>query len=295
MALRSSWEGFLRLSLISVPVKAYSAAVIGRGKIAFHQLHAKCHRRIRHQKVCPIHGEVPNDEIVSGYEYAKDEYVVIDPKELAKLRPGSDKTINIEVFVQPDALDPIYFTERSYYLAPDGKAGHKPYAILHKVMADEKRFALATMVFAGRDHQVLIRPLDRLLAVTVLSYAAQVKTPSSFDDEIPRATVSSQELKLARTLVDESTADHFDFSTYEDEYTGKVTKLIEAKASGKKLVTARKNEEPHVINLMDALRRSLKAVKRSGPAMAPARNGKFKRGRRVVGKKQRVAHKRAAG
>jgi len=291
MAMRSSWEGFLRLSLISVPVKAYSAAVIGHGKIAFHQLHSKCHRRIHHQKLCPIHGEVPNDEIVSGYEFAKDEYVVIDPKELAKLRPGSDKTINIEVFVQPDALDPIYFTDRSYYLAPDGKAGYKPYAILHKAMADENRFALATMVFAGHDHLVLIRPLDRLLAVTVLSYAAQVKAPSAFDDEIPRAAVSTQELKLARTLVEESTADKFDFASYEDEYTARVTKLIEAKAAGKKLVGSRKSEEQPVTNLMDALRRSLKAVKHGGPAKGPARNGNAAMTRRFTGKNHRATSK----
>jgi DNA end-binding protein Ku len=285
MAMRSSWEGFVRLSLISVPVKAYAADVGGHGKIAFHQLHAKCHSRIHHKKVCPIHGAVSNDEIVSGYEYAKDEYVVVDPKELAKLRPGSDRTINIDVFVQPDAIDPIYYTDRTYYLAPDGKAGQKPYAILHQAMAEENRYAVATMVLAGRDHVVLIRPLDRILAVTFLDYAAQVKTPAAFDEEIPDAKVSSQELKLARTLVQESTPEKFDFAAYKDDYTEKVTELVEAKTSGKKIVAARHGEEPHITNLMDALRRSLQAMKRRGHENGHHSNGK-------VAKAGPVAHKR---
>src|SRR5213594_1891857 len=128
MAARSTWEGYLKLNLVSVPVKAFSANTAGGGRIGFNQIHAKCHSRIRYKKVCPIHGEVSNDEIVSGYEYAKGQYVLIDPEELSKLRPGSDKTINIDVFIRPEDLDPMYFTDRTYYLAPDGKVGQKPYA-----------------------------------------------------------------------------------------------------------------------------------------------------------------------
>ena len=261
MALRSSWEGFLRLNLISVPVKAYSAAVSGRGKIGFHMLHAKCHSRIRYKKTCPIHGEVSNDEIVSGYEYAKGQYVLIDPEELSKLRPGSDKTINIDVFIRAEALDPMYFTDRTYYLAPDGKVGQKPYAVLHKVMADENRYAVATMILAGREQVVLVRAVGRVLAITVLSYEAQLKKPAAFEDEVPDTPVSAEEVKLARTLVEGSTAEDFDFARYQDEYTGKLTQLIERKAAGKKVVAVRKEEEPAVINLMDALRQSLQATK----------------------------------
>src|SRR5437868_10199587 len=113
MALRSNWEGYLRFNLVSVPVRAYSASVQARGKIGFHLLHKDCNQRIRYQKVCPVHGEVSKDEIVSGYEFEKGEYVIIDPKELEKMRAGSDKTINVTTFIKPEALDPIYFTERS--------------------------------------------------------------------------------------------------------------------------------------------------------------------------------------
>src|SRR5438445_448220 len=161
MALRSNWEGFLRFNLISVPVRAYSASTTGRGKIAFHQIHKGCGSRIKYKKVCPIHGEVSKDEIVSGYEIAKGEYVIVDPEELDKLRTENDKAISIDTFIRPESIDPIYFSERSYYLAPNGKVGQKPFAVLQKVMQDEKRFAVAQVVFAGREQLVLLRPVDK--------------------------------------------------------------------------------------------------------------------------------------
>src|SRR6266508_2789007 len=120
MALRSSWEGFLKLNLLSVPVKAYSTTISGRGKINFHQLHAECGSRIKHQKVCPVHGEVSNDEIERGYEYAKGQYVIIEDEELNAIRDIDDKSITIELFIHSDALDPIYYSGRSYYLTPSG-------------------------------------------------------------------------------------------------------------------------------------------------------------------------------
>src|SRR5438477_1173545 len=212
MALRSSWEGFLRLNLISVPVKAYSATQKGKGRIGFHLIHEKCHNRIRYEKVCPVHGEVPNDEIVSGYEVAKGQYVLVKPEELKNLKAESDKSINLDVFIKPDELDPVYYTDRTYYLAPDGKVGDKPYAMLHQVMSETKRYAVGTMIFTGREHVVLVRPAEKLLAVTFLSFHNQVKLPAAFADEAPDEKVSGQELKLARTLVEASTSGDFDYA-----------------------------------------------------------------------------------
>jgi DNA end-binding protein Ku len=291
MALRPSWEGFLRFNLISVPVKAYSASASGRGKIGFHLIHAKCKNRIRYKKVCPVHGEVSNDEIVSGYEYAKGKYVLIDPDDLKKLRAGADKAINIDVFIQPQALDPMHYTEQSYYLAPNGPAGQKPYAVLQKGMADEGRYAVATMVFAGREHVVVVRPVHRLLAVTVLSYEAQLKKPALFEDEIPDVQMSADELKLARTLVEASTAKNFDFGKYKDEYTSQVKKLIEAKAAGKKIVAGSSEEEPAVINLMDALRQSLERTKHKPATKLHNKNGRAKMPR-IAGKAIRAMARR---
>jgi DNA end-binding protein Ku len=290
MALRPSWEGFLRFNLVSVPVKAYSASVSRRGKIGFHLIHAKCKSRIRYQKVCPIHGEVSNDEIVSGYEYAKGQYVLIDPAELKKLRPGADKAINVDVFILPGALDPLHYTEQSYYLTPVGTAGQKPYAVLQKVMAAENRYAVATMVFAGREHVVLVRPVGGLLVVTVLSYDAQMKKPATFQDEVPDVQVSAEEVKLARTLIEASTAEDFDFAKYRDEYTSQVKELIEAKAAGKKIVAGRTEEEPAVINLMDALRQSLDRAKHR-PAKRQSKKARAKVPR-IAGKVIRTTARR---
>src|SRR5437867_6539051 len=129
MPSRPSWEGFLKFNLIAVPVKAYGAQVSGGGKIGFHLLHKKCNSRIRYQKVCPIHGEVSKDEIVSGYEYAKGEYVIMEPGELENMRSASDKSIRVDTFIPPDALDPMYYSERSYYLVPSAKADQQPFAV----------------------------------------------------------------------------------------------------------------------------------------------------------------------
>jgi DNA end-binding protein Ku len=271
MALRSSWEGFLRLNLISVPVKAYSATQSGGGKISFHQIHAKCKSRIRYKKVCPIHGEVPNDEIVSGYEVAKGQYVLVKPEELKKLRSDADKSIEIGVFVSPTEIDPLYFTDRSYYITPSGRAGAKSYAVLQRVMADEERFAVGTMVMAGRENIVVIRPLGRLLAATVLSFANQIKSPKAFEEEVPEEKVAPEEVKLARTLIDASTDQKFDLEKYQDEYSARVMKLIERRSAGKTVKSPRRDEEPAIINLMDALRQSVQEAKHSTNGRAHAR------------------------
>ena len=111
--MRSSWEGFLRLSLISVPVRAYNVAVPGGGDVHFHLIHKDCGNRIRYQKVCPVHGEVKQDDIVSGYEFDKGQYVVIDPEEIDKMRTAADKAINVAAFVSPDQFDPAYFNQQT--------------------------------------------------------------------------------------------------------------------------------------------------------------------------------------
>jgi DNA end-binding protein Ku len=277
MAHRTAWEGYLRLNLLSVPVKAYSATVTGRGKIGFHQIHAKCNSRIRYKKTCPIHGEVSNDEIVSGYEVADGQYVIIDRKDLAKLKPGADKAITIDVFIPHDALDPVYYTDRTYYLTPDGEVGRQSYAVLRKVMADDGRYAVATMVLSGRAQVVLIRPVDRLLAVTVLSYDTQLKKPAEFEGEVPEVHAGAAEVKLAKSLVEASTAAEFDFGKYQDEYTEHVRDLIESRAKGRKIVAERDDEEPAIINLMDALRQSLDDAKHDGKPRKPRKTKAHRR------------------
>jgi len=286
MAARSSWEGYLKLNLVSVPVKAFAANTAGGGRIGFNQIHASCHSRIRYKKVCPIHGEVSNDEIVPGYEVSKGEYVLMDKKEMDNLKVEGDKAIRIDTFIDPDLLDPLYYAGRTYYLGPDGKLAEKSYAVIHKAMSERKRYAVAEVVFGGREQVVVIRPIGRLLAMSFVSYEDQVKPPSTFEDEIPEVSVPAKELKLAESLIDEATEKKFDLGRYRDDYTGRLRKLIEDRAQGKKVSAVYEEEEPAVINLMDALKRSLGKRRETGPTP----NGKPTKG----GRRGKAAGRRKA-
>jgi DNA end-binding protein Ku len=263
MPPRPSWEGYLRLNLLSIPIKAYSAAVSGRGRIGFNQIHANCGSRIRHVKVCPVHGEVAMNEIVRGFEYAKGQYVVVENNELKKLHDIDEKAISVDVFIPAGSLDAVYYSGRSYYLIPGGKVGEKPFAVLQQVMSKQKREAIAKIVFAGRQQMAAIRPVDNLLAMTLLNYDEQVQKPDRFAGEVPDLhNLSRQEVSLAESLVEATTVKKFDYSVYLDEFESKLTNLIEAKAKGNRITSPRKAEEPAVTNLMDALRKSLQHVQK---------------------------------
>jgi len=265
MAARSSWKGYLKLSLISVPVKAYTATTSGGGEIHLNQLHEECKSRIQYKKTCPLHGEVPNDAIVSGYEYAKGQYVIVDPEELDKLRSEADKAVKIEAFVAPDTLDPMYYSGKTYYLIPDGPVAQKPYVVLLQGMQEEQRYAFAQVVMHGREQMVLLRPIDGLLAMSILSYDAQLTKPVAFSEEAPKAEVAPEELKLIKALIEAQTPEKFDYAQYKDKYTENLSKLIEAKVAGKELVAPPAQEPVQVINLMEALKQSVENAQKAAP------------------------------
>lgn len=271
MPPRSSWKGYLRLSLVSVPVQAFNAVVSGGGEIHLNQLHADCGSRIRYKKVCPIHGEVSNSEIVSGYEHSKGRYVIVEPDELDKLRTDADRAVNIDTFVEPDEIDPLYYDGRSYYLVPDGPVGQKPYAVLTRAMQALGKYAVGQAVFSGKEQLVLVRPVEDLLVMTMLNYEAQVRRPSAFDDELTKPDVSKEEVRLAETLIKASTTGKFDLNKYHDLYTERLTKLINAKVQGEEIVAPPEEEVTPVINLMDALRKSVAQAKGSGRTAKPPR------------------------
>jgi DNA end-binding protein Ku len=276
---RSTWKGYLKLSFVSVPVKAYSANT-GSSSVQLNQLHRLCHNRIRYRKTCPEHGEVPNDEIVSAYEYAKDQYVVIDPKELKTLRARSERAVNVEAIVSHDAIDPLYFTENAYYLLPDGAIGQRPYALIQQALAEERRCAIARAVLYGREELVMIRPADDLLAMTALKYDAEVVHPEALADELETPSLTAAETNLTRTLLKAFAKPKFTLAAFKDEYVEQLTELIEAKVSGKQIVAAPVEEEPPVINLLDAPKKSVAA------AQEPRSN------RRSAAKPSRVPAKR---
>src|SRR5215213_9669620 len=148
---RAVWKGHLRFNMVVVPVAAYTAASSGGGGIAFNQIHRDCNQRIKYTKMCPVHGEIRNDEIVKGYEYEKGQYAIVDPAEIEKLKTKGDKSISIEAFVGCDTVDPRYFSGSNYYLLPDGVVSQKPYNLLVRAMRESKRYGFAKVFFSGHD------------------------------------------------------------------------------------------------------------------------------------------------
>lgn len=268
MAPRSSWKAFLKLSLVSVPVRGFTASKSGRD-VRLNQLHKDCNTRVKYQKVCPEHGELASDQIVKGYEHSKGEYVIIADDELEKLRTENDHSISIEGFIPPDAVDPVYHAGRTYYLVPDGAPGQKPYALLHRGMRENGVHALAHVVIGGREQIVLLRPIGDLLGLTVLYHHAKVQSAEALGDEVVGVEVTDEEMTLANTLIGASRMEQFDLSSYEDRYHTRLTELIRMKVEGQEVVQAEDAEEPKIINLMDALKKSVADAQKAGAAEAP--------------------------
>jgi DNA end-binding protein Ku len=264
MAARATWKGFLKLSLVTVPVKAFTSSASST-EIRMNQLHAECHNRIRYKKVCPDHGEVGNDQIVSGYEYSKDQYVIIEPEELAKIRKQSDKSINIDGFIDARKLDPIYHSGRTYYLLPDGPVGQKPYSLLLQSMRKNKVNAFVQIVMSGKEQLALLRPLEGMLVMSMLYHQNNIKPAAGFQDELESQDLSDEELKLTDTLISATTVKSFDFSNYRDRYTDTLTELIQMKINGQEVVQAPNPDEPKIINLMEALKRSVEQAQTEAP------------------------------
>jgi DNA end-binding protein Ku len=268
MAARSTWKGYLKLNLVSVPVKAYTATASG-GEVKLNQLHAGCNARINYKKTCPVHGELTSDQIVSGFEYAKGQYVVVDPEEVDKLRSEDDKAVKIDAFVAPEEIDPIYFNGKAHYLVPDGPVGQSSYAVIHEGMVQEKKYAVARVVMHGKEQVVVLRPLGNLIAMMSLDYDSQVTKHTTLEAEVPKMNVAPEELKLVKTLIEAVTPKKFDLASYKDLYTERLTQLIDAKVAGKEIVAPPAAEHPQVINLMEALKASVAQLQKPAEAEEP--------------------------
>ena len=269
MPPRSSWKGFLKLSLVSVPVKSYTASA-SSSEIRLNQLHKGCNHRIKYRKVCPEHGEVSAEDIVSGYEYGKGQYVQVDTDELSKIRAQSDKSVGLHGFVSPAEIDPVFFAGRTQYLVPDGAVAQKPYALLVKAMVEGDIVALGEVVMGGREQLVMIRPMDGLLAMAVLYYREKIKGVDSIRDEVQPPELSREEVQLTNTLVKASMIEDFDLARYRDKHVEQLTELITAKVEGKEIVAVPDPEEPRILNLMDALKQSVEQMEKGARKMAPS-------------------------
>jgi DNA end-binding protein Ku len=260
---RASWRGNLAFSLVSFPVQAFNALSREGSDIHFHQLHVECHRRIHYQKVCPVHGEVSKEEIVSGYEYRKGRYVEIEPEELDALRTRRERTLKIDAFVECGGIDPLYYDGRMYYLSPDGAAAKEPYHVIAEAMEREERCGIGQVVFSGKEQLALVRPIRGVLHMAMLNYAAEIQKPETVVPSAAKHGPDHQKLQLARSQNRSGFAEDVDFEGYEDRYRQKVQELIRSKIEGREIVEPREEEEEaELVDLMDALQKSLRLARK---------------------------------
>ena len=270
MAARSTWKGYLKVSLVTVPVRVFPATN-ATGVVRFNQLHAECQTRIRQKKWCEeCDREVDKSEIVKGYEFDKGRYVVVDDEDIAKAKPESTRIINLLRFADVDSIDPIY-VERPYYLAPDGKVAAGAFAVLREAL--QGKAGIGKLALLGREYLVAVQPRDRGLMMLTLRAASEVRRMSAIDEleDLPE-TVNDAEVQLARQVIG-TFAGELDLSEFTDEYQAELRRIIDAKVAGEEVVETEADSPAKVVNLMEALRKSLDQVSASKkkPVKAPAK------------------------
>jgi DNA end-binding protein Ku len=285
MAPRASWKGYIKLSLVSCPVRLYPATSSSE-RITFNQLHKDTHNRINMKPVDPELGLVERSDLVRGYQYEDKQYVIIEDEDLEAVRIEANHTLNIEAFVDASEVEPLY-QDAPYYLAPDGAMAEETFAVLREAMKAENKLAIARLVMSSRERVVTIGAYDKGMMVQTLRMANEVRSTSSYFDEIPDVKADPEMLQLAEALIKQKIT-KFDIKNYEDRYEVALREMIKEKLKGHKPVIAAAPERGNVINLMDALKASLgqakppaeskpqseKAAKKAPASKAPAKAAK---------------------
>ncbi|RIV92759.1 Ku protein [Aurantiacibacter xanthus] len=269
MAARAYWQGQIRLALVSIPVEIYPASKSG-AKIRFNQIHEPSGKRVHYEKVVPGVGPVDRDEIIKGYQVAKDEYVLLEDEEIEAVKIESRKTLELVQFVDACEIDPLYF-EKPYYVAPKDDLAEEAFIVLREALRQTGKVALGQLSVRGSEKLVAIKPCGKGLLLETLRYADEVRKGQAFFAEIDDGKPKKELLDLAKTLIDQKSAP-FDASNYEDRYVDALRKLIDKKAkskSGKAIIEDTdkgEGEGGNVIDLMAALKKSV------GEKKAPAKS-----------------------
>jgi DNA end-binding protein Ku len=283
MAPRANWKGFLRLSLVTCPVALYPATSESE-KISFNQLNRQTGHRIKYLKVDQDTGdEVPNEDIVKGYELEKGQFIEVTKEELDELALESTRTIEIDEFVDKADIDPRYLI-RPYYLRPDGKVGHDAFAVMRETIREMNKVAIGRVVLTNREHIIALEPLDKGLMGTLLRYPYEVRSEQEYFDEIQDVKVTKDMLDLARHIVNQK-AGQFDPGKFEDHYETALVDLINQKRAGTMIRPKERPKGENVVDLMEALRQSVGREKATQPASAPKKSGKKPR-KATVGQKE---------
>ena len=258
MAPRANWKGFLRLSLVTCPVALYPATSESE-KVSFNQLNRKTGHRIKYAKVDADTGEeVANEDIVKGYKVDTDTFIEVTKEELENVALESTRTIEIDEFVDRSEIDPRYLI-RPYYLVPDGKVGHDAFAVIRETIREMNKVAIGRVVLTNREHIIALEPMDKGLMGTLLRYPYEVRSADEYFDEIQDVKVTKDMLDLARHIVNQK-AGHFEPDKFEDQYETALIDLINQKRAGKPIAAKARPRGENVVDLMDALRKSIGAA-----------------------------------
>jgi DNA end-binding protein Ku len=267
MAARATWKGFLKVSLVNIPVKVFPATESG-STISFNQLHGECRTRIQQKRWCPhCNREVPNSEIVKGYEVERGRYVVLSEEDFEKVRPVSTRVIDLVRFADDSSIDPMY-VDRTYYLAPDGGVAGDAFAVMREGM--KGKIGVGKVALYGREYLVAVRPFERGLVMHTLHHAAEIRSIDAVEElaSLP-ATVKPDEIKLARQVIG-TFESALNLADYKDEYREGLQRIIDAKIAGEEIVAPDVEAPARVVNLMEALRKSLDTVSKTKKAPAKA-------------------------
>ena len=281
MAARPTWKGFMKISLVTIPVRVFPATDAA-ATISFNQLHAECQTRIQQKRWCPhCEREVPISEIVKGYEFEKGRYVVMTEDDMSKVRPESTRVIDLVQFTEAASIDPVY-VERPYYLAPDGPMAREAFAVMREGM--KGKAGIGKLALYGREYLVAVQPRDKGLVMYTMRHAKEVRSMDNIEElgDVP-AKVKPEEIKLAKQVI-ENFESALNLADYSDKYQEELQRIIDAKVAGEEVVATVEETPPKVVNLMDALRQSLDRVS----------TGKKKAAKAVIEKPVRVAAKRRA-
>jgi DNA end-binding protein Ku len=275
MPARPTWKGFLKVSLVNIPVKVFPATE-SAATISFNQLHAECQTRIQQKRWCShCDREVPHSEVVKGYEFEKGRYVVVGDDDIQKVRVESTRVIDLAQFTDDTAIDPIY-VDRAYYLAPDGPVASEAFAVMREGMAGKA--GIGKVALYGREYLVAVKPQKKGLVMYTLHHDAEIRSIDEVEElnSVP-SKVRPEEMKLAKQVV--ATFDsELNLKDYKDEYREGLRKIIDAKIAGEEIVAAEIEEPPKVVDLMEALRKSLNSVstEKKKPVKAALKKAKAK-------------------
>lgn len=254
MAPRANWKGWIKLDELTCAVALYTAASTSE-RISFHTINRDTGNRVHREYADSETGKaVDKEDQVKGYEVEKDEYVVLEPDEVAAAVPESDKTLSIEAFIACDDIDTVYI-DRPYYLAPGDKASEEAFALIRDVMREKKVAALARTVLFRRMRTLLIRPHEEGLVGSTMNFDYEVRAASAVFDDIPEIRIEGEMLELAEHIIDTKRGS-FDPKAYEDRYETAVAELVKAKIEGREITPKRAAEPQKVVDLMEALRQS---------------------------------------